>query len=187
MSNHLNDNCERFEAMIAAWFDAGELSSAQRDEVTAHISMCASCRESFEMTSRMEAALMARRSEVPAVDSFLPAFVSAPVGAVRSVGAVRHAHPKLLAAFRTLMSPAGISIMLTCWTAMLALHFRKQIGEVFVWTSSDRFSALGNDVANLLVTISRGDTHVLTGIYVAVTVVVLGSMGLITLRYVRNS
>ena len=179
MSNHLNQNCERFEAMIVAWFDADGLSSAQRGELNAHIPTCASCRESFEVTSRMEAALMARRSDVPAVDSFLPAFVSAPIGAVP--------HPKLLAAFRALMSPAGISIMLMSWTAMLALHFRKQIGEVFVWTSSDRFSALGNDVANLLVTISRGDTHVLTGIYVAVTVVVLGSMGLITLRYVRNS
>lgn len=179
MSNHLNQNCERFEAMIVAWFDADGLSSAQRGELNAHIPTCASCRESFEVTSRMEAALMARRSDVPAVDSFLPAFVSAPIGAV--------SHPKLLAVFRALMSPAGISIMLMSWTAMLALHFRKQIGEVFVWTSSDRFSALGNDVANLLVTISRGDTHVLTGIYVAVTVVVLGSMGLITLRYVRNS
>ena len=179
MSNHLNQNCERFEAMIVAWFDADDLSSVERDEVNAHIPTCASCRESFEVTSRMEAALMARRSDVPAVDSFLPAFVSAPIGAV--------SHPKLLAVFRALMSPAGISIMLMSWTAMLALHFRKQIGEVFVWTSSDRFSALGNDVANLLVTISRGDTHVLTGIYVAVTVVVLGSMGLITLRYVRNS
>ncbi len=185
MSNHVNENCERFEAMIVAWFDADELSPAQRGELNAHIPTCASCRESFEMTSRMEAALMARRSDVPAVDSFLPAFVSAPVGAVRPVGAV--SHPKLLTAFRTLMSPAGISIMLMSWTAMLALHFRKQIGEVFVWTSSDRFSALGNDVANLLVTLSRGDTHVLTGIYVALTVVVLGSMGLITLRYVRNS
>jgi len=179
MSNHLNQNCERFEAMIVAWFDADGLSSAERGELNAHIPTCASCRESFEVTSRMEAALMARRSDVPAVDSFLPAFVSAPIGAV--------SHPKLLAVFRALMSPAGISIMLMSWTAMLALHFRKQIGEVFVWTSSDRFSALGNDVANLLVTISRGDTHVLTGIYVAVTVVVLGSMGLITLRYVRNS
>jgi len=184
MNNHLNQNCERFEAMIVAWFDADDLSSVERDEVNAHIPTCASCRESFEVTSRMEAALMARRSDVPAVDSFLPV-ISAPVGAVRPVGAV--SHPKLLAAFRALMSPAGISIMLMSWTAMLALHFRKQIGEVFVWTSSDRFSALGNDVANLLVTISRGDTHVLTGIYVAVTVVVLGSMGLITLRYVRNS
>ncbi len=177
MNEHLNDNCERFEAMM---FDAGDLSAPDRNALTAHIASCASCRESFELASRMEAALVSRRSEIPAVDAFLPV-IAAPVGAVS------HAHPKLLAVFRTLMSPAGISIMLMSWTAMLALHFRKQIGEVFVWTTSDRFSALGNDIANLLVTISRGDTHILTGIYVAVTVVVFGSMGLITLRYVRNS
>jgi len=179
MSQHLNKDCERFESIIAAWFDADGLSSAQRGEVNAHIPACASCRESFEMTSRMEAALIARRSDVPAVDSFLPV-ISAPVGAV-------HAHPKLLAVFRTLMSPAGVSIMLMGWVTMLALHFRHQIAAVFVWTSSDRFSALGRDVSNLLVTVSRGDTHVLTGIYVGLTVVVLGSMGLITLRYVRHS
>lgn len=178
MNQHLNDSCERFEAMIAAWFDADGLSSAEREEVNTHNAGCTSCRESFELTSRMEAALVSRRNDIPAVDSFLPV-ISAPAGAV--------AHPKLLAVFRTIMSPAGISIMLMSWTAMLALHFKKQIGEVFVWTTSDRFSALGNDIANLLVTVSRGDTHILTGIYVAVTVVVLGSMGMITLRYIRHS
>lgn len=181
MNDRLHDNCERFEAMIAAWFDTDELSASDRKELTTHVASCAACRESFDLTVRMETALVSRREELPALDSFLPSFGSAPVGAVS------YAHPKLLAVFRTLMSPAGVSIMLTVWTAMLALHFRKQISEVFVWTSSDRFSALGNDISNLLVAISRGDTHILTGIYVAVTVAVLGSMGLITLRYIRHS
>ena len=179
MNDRLHDNCERFEAMIAAWFDTDELSASDRNELTSHITSCASCRESFQLSSSMEAALVSRREEVPAVDSFLAAFNSAPAGAV--------SYPRLLAVFRTLMSPAGVSIMLMSWTAMLALHFRKQISEVFVWTSSDRFSALGNDISNLLVAISRGDTHILTGIYVAVTVAVLGSMGMITLRYIRHS
>jgi hypothetical protein len=179
MSQHVNQDCERFESIIAAWFDAGDDAAFDRDALTAHITTCASCRESFEMTSRMEAALISRRSDVPAVDSFLPV-ISAPVGAV-------HAHPKLLAVFRTFMSPAGVSIMLMSWVTMLALHFRNQIAAVFVWTPSDRFSALGRDVSNLLVAVSRGDTHVLTGIYVGLTVVVLGSMGLITMRYVRHS
>src|SRR5262245_1089483 len=129
MSEHMNDNCERFEAMM---FDVDDLSASARNELSEHLASCGTCRESFEVTSRMEAALVSLREEVPAVDRFLPAFVSAPVGAV--------SHPKLLAVFRTLMSPTGISIMLMGWTAMLALHFRKQIAEVFVWTSSDRFS-----------------------------------------------
>jgi hypothetical protein len=129
----------------------------------------------------MEAALVSRRGEVPVVDSFLPPFSAARVRAGSA-----HAHPRLVAAFRALMSPAGISITLMMWAALFALYFRGQISRVFVWTSSDRFSALGHDISNLLVSVARGDTLVLTGIYVALTVLVLGSMGIITLR-VRHS
>jgi anti-sigma factor RsiW len=181
MNQHSHDNCEHYEALIAASFDADGLAPNERKELDAHLAACASCRESFELSSRMEAALVSRRDDVPVVDSFLPHF--APATAL----APAHAHPRLLAAFRALMSPAGISIALTMWAAMLALYFRNQIAQVFVWTSSDRFSALGQDVSNLLVNVSRGDTLVLTGIYVAITVIVLGSMGAITLRYVRHS
>jgi hypothetical protein len=179
MNEHIHQNCERYEAMIAAWFDADDLSQGDRAGLTAHMESCASCRESFELSSRMEAALVSRRQEVPAVDSFLPV--------INAVRARAVSHPKLLAVFRTLMSPVGISITLMMWATLLALHFRNQISQVFVWTSSDRFSALGNDISNLLVNVSRGDTLVLTGIYVVVTLLVLGSMGLITLRYVRHN
>ncbi|HKW14980.1 MAG TPA: hypothetical protein VJS69_10885 [Candidatus Krumholzibacteria bacterium] len=179
MNQHNDQNCERYEATIATWFDADELSAQERETFSAHIVSCDACRESFELASRMEAALVSRRHEVPAVDSFLPAMVSARVRAV--------SHPRLLAAFRALMSPAGISITLTMWVTLLALHFRHQISQVFAWTTSDRFSALGHDISNLLVNVARGDTLVLTGIYVALTLVVLGSMGAITLRYVRHN
>ncbi len=178
MSEHLNQNCERIEALMAAWFDADGISRAERDEVSAHIAMCTTCQESFELTSRLEGALVSRRSDIPAVDSFLPVF-SAPVGAA--------SHPKLLAVFRTLMSPAGVSSMLVVWAAMLALHFRHQISEVFAWTSEDRFAALGRDISNLLINVSRGDAYTLTGIYILLAVVLLGSTGLITLRYIRHS
>jgi len=182
MSEHLHDNCERFEAMIEAWFETDALSTRERDELTTHVASCASCRASFDLASRMEAALVSRRVEVPAVESFLPVFYPARVRAVS-----HHAHPKLLAAFRTLMSPAGISIMLTSWIGMLALHFRHEIAKVFVWTSTDRFSALAHDVSNLLLGLSGGNAYTLAGIYIALAVVVLGSTGLITLRYIRHS
>jgi len=183
MNQHSHENCERYEATIATWFDADGPAQSERDALTAHMASCASCRESFELSSHMEAALVSRRDEVPAVDAFLPALAPA----VARQAAPAHTHPRLLAAFRTLMSPAGISITLTMWVTLLALHFRAQISQVFVWTSSDRFSALGHDISNLLVSVARGDTLVLTGIYVALTVAVLGSMGAITLRYVRHS
>ena len=183
MNENTHENCERFEALIAAWFDADPLSARERDELTTHVASCTSCRESFELASRMEAALVSRRDEVPAADAFLPAF--APARA--RVAVVRHAHPKLLAVFRTVMSPAGIAIMLTSWAAMLALHFRHALSEVFAFTASDRFAALSQDASNLLLNVSRGDTLVLTGIYVLLTMIVLGSMGAITLRYIRHS
>jgi predicted anti-sigma-YlaC factor YlaD len=186
MNQHSRQNCERFEAMISASFDSDAPGADEREALSAHMASCPSCRESFELSSRMETMLLSRRDEVPAVDAFLPAFVTARAP-VDSAAAARTTHPKLLAAFRAFMSPAGISITLMMWATLLALHFRSQISAVFVWTSSDRFSALGHDISNFLMGVARGDTLVLTGIYVALTVLVLGSMGLITLRYVRHS
>lgn len=179
MNQHNHQDCERYEAMIAAHFDANGPAPRQHEELTAHLASCTSCRESFELSSHMEAALVSRRDEVPSVDAFLPVFTAA--------AASEPAHSRLLSVFRALMSPAGISITLMMWAALFALYFRSQISRVFVWTSSDHFSALGHDISNLLVNVARGDTLVLTGIYVALTVLVLGSMGVITLRYVRHS
>jgi len=180
MSEHHNDNCERFEAMIAACFDGDDVSAGDRAGLNAHLATCASCRESFELSSRMEAALVSRRADVPAVDAFLPEFAS-------GRAAARTPHPRLVAAFRAMMSPAGVSIILVFWLAMLGLRFRHAIGEVLVWTSSDRFSALSQDASNLLMSVSRGDPYTLGIMYVALTVVVLGSTGFITLRFIRHS
>jgi len=182
MNEHSHDNCERFEAMIAVSFDGDEMTTSDRAELNLHLVTCASCRESFELASRMEAALVSRRDDVPAVDGFLPVF--APARARDTVST--HAHPRLIAAFRTLMSPAGVSIILMMWVAMLALRFRHEIAEVFAWTSSDRFSALGHDVSNLLLGVSRGDPYTLIAMYVALAVILLGSTGVITLRYIRH-
>jgi Putative zinc-finger len=178
MNDRLENNCERFEAMIVAYFDADGVHTRESQELKAHLATCASCRESLEISSRMESALVSRRSEVPAVDAFLPAFARA-----RAVSA---AHPRLVAAFRAVMSPAGIAIVLVFWSAMLALHFRHAIAEVFVWTSKDRFSALLSDMSNALLAVSGGDPYTLTAIYVALALLVLASTGAITMRYIRN-
>jgi len=183
MSEHSHDNYERFEAMIAACFDGDKVTAGDRAELNAHLVTCASCRDSFELASRMEAALVSRRDDVPAVHDFLPAFAPA-----RARDAARtHAHPRLITAFRAVMSPAGISIVLMIWAAMLGLRYRHAISEVFVWTSSDRFSALSQDASNLLLDVSRGDPYTLIAMYVALAVIVLGSTGAITLRYIRHN
>lgn len=181
MNDHLHHDCKRFEAMITASFDADGLPGDDRAKLAAHVASCASCRESFELASRMEAALVSRRDEVPALDGLLPAFASA-----RSIAPVR-AHPTLLGVFRALMSPAGVSIMLVIWATMAALRFRHQIADVFAWTSSDRFHALSQNMSQFLVGVSRGDPYTLTAVYVLLALVVLGSTGAITMRYIRHS
>lgn len=181
MNDHLHKDCEHFEAMIAASFDADGIGNAEQQELAAHVATCASCRESHELSTRMEMALVARRSEIPAADAFLPGFAPA-----RARGVV-HAHPRLLAAFRTIMSPAGIAIVLVLWSAMLALRYRHAISEVFAFTATDRFTAVWQDASNLLIGLSGGDAYTLTAIYVALALVVLGSTGAITLRYIRHS
>ena len=190
MSNHRTHDCERFETMMASWFERDGLSAGERGELTTHVATCASCRESFEITQQMENALVSRRDDVPAVDSFLPDvlpdFLPGVFHEIQPARA-RVAHPKLIAAFRTMMSPEGIAITLVMWGTMLAFRFRESIANVFQLSSSERFSALFGDVSNLLMTAAGGDAYTLIGIYVVVTLLVLGSMSAITLRYIRHS
>src|SRR5262245_50519815 len=105
MNQRFDQNCERFEAMIPEWFE-GTLVSSQREELTVHMASCASCRESFALTSAIENELVARRSLVPSFESFMPAMAESTATAV---------HPRLLRVFRTVMSPAGISIAIIMW------------------------------------------------------------------------
>jgi anti-sigma factor RsiW len=181
MNDHLHKDCEHFEAMIAASFDADGIRATERQELAAHLATCASCRESHELSTRMETALVARRSEVPAAAAFLPRF------APERARVIVHAHPRLLAAFRTLMSPAGIGVVLVMWSAMLALRYRHAISEVFAFTETDRFAAVWRDASTLLIGLSGGDAYTLTAIYIALALAVLASTGAITLKYIRHS
>lgn len=179
----MNERCrdhERYDALMASWFDADGLSAADRAALTAHLDACAGCRESFELVSRMESALASRASEVPSLDGLLPAIEPAPVPRV-------WAHPRLIAAFRAVMSPSGIGIILMMWVAMLGFRFREAIARALDLSSSEKFTAVYRDLSSLLVTVSRGDETTLIAIYAALTALVLFSTGAITLRYIRHS
>jgi hypothetical protein len=178
MNRHHRDDCERFDALIASWFD-DDITAPDRRALMEHVSTCASCRESFELTSRMEAALVSRRDDVPAVDGFLPALSPAPRP---------FAHPRLVAAFRTLVSPAGIAIVLVLWSTMLALHYRGQIvSKLGTWSSIDHFTSLLNGMIDPLLGASGQDAFALGIAYAIVGLIILASTGAITLRYIRHS
>ena len=74
MSELYRQNCDRFESLIVEWFEADGLRADDRAELTQHLAICSSCRESFELSARMEAALVSRRNDVPALDGFLRLF-----------------------------------------------------------------------------------------------------------------
>ena len=178
MNERHTHNCERFETMMASWFDRDGLSASDREALTAHIAVCASCHESFELSTHMEQALVSRSAQVPAVDAFLPALAPA---------RAPFAHPRLVAVFRTVMSPAGISIILVMWTTLLALRFRDNIATVFTWSTADRFTSLLGGFSETLMGATGGDAYAMVAIYVAVAVAVLASTGAITLKYIRHS
>lgn len=177
MNEQNRNECEHFETLMASWFE-GDIHAPDRDALTAHLDACASCRESFALAQRMEEALVSRRAEVPAVDAFLPAF-----------SPVRRpfAHPGLVAVFRALMSPAGIAIMLVMWSTMLAFRYRETVAGWFEWSSSARFTLFLNEVSSSLLGVSGGDAYTLVAIYVVLALLVLGSTGAITLRFIRHS
>ena len=176
MNEQHTHDCERFEAMMASWFDDDALTASDRDALTTHIASCASCRESFEVSAQMEQALVSRSAMVPSVDTFLPAFAPA-----RSP----FAHPRLVAVFRAMISPAGIAITLVMWSTLLTLHFRDKIASALL--ASERISSLLDGISQSLMGIAGGDTYTLMAIYIAVALAVLASTGAITLRYIRHS
>lgn len=173
MNQPFRDECERFDAMMASWFD-DDVAASDRRALMDHVATCASCRESFELATRMEAALVSRRDDVPAVDDLLPAF---------SPARRPFAHPRLVAAFRTIMSPAGIAIVLVMWITMLAFHFRDSVATVLAWSSAERFTSL----LDPLIGAAGQDAFALGLAYAFVGLLILASTGAITLRYIRHS
>jgi hypothetical protein len=177
MNDYSKSNCERVEAMMGDWLDQS-LSAGDRRAVSDHLATCASCRESVELASRIESALVARSEEIPAVDAFLPPIAGAPH---------RVMHPQLVRAFRVVMSPAGVAALLVVWIAMLTLRFREPIAAWITSFPTERVETFMLGIQTALLDVSGGNMLTLITIYAALAVFVLASTGAITLRYIRNS
>jgi len=182
MNPHTPENCERIEAMLPAFVEGG-LAAGDEALVRAHVASCASCRESLATFSALEESLVSRRSEVPPAAAFIPALATAPAPS----RARAQARPRLVAALRAITSVPGVSIILVVWSAMFLLRFRGTVGEIFTWTTLERLSAITHRISGALVGVSGGDPYTLAAMYVALALLVLGSTGAITLRFIRNS
>ena len=175
----MNPLCERIEALLPA-FAEGSLAGDEAAKVTSHVDSCASCRESLAAFAILEQSLVSRRAEVPPVDSFLPNLPAARVPAV-------HRHSPLLRVFRAAMSVPGISILLVMWGTMFALSFRTHLAnDITRYSSLERWKALVVFTTAQITNLTGGNVWTLTAVYVALTLAILGSMGAMTLRYVRR-
>ena len=154
----------------------GSLAASERAAVESHLAACASCRESFELAAEMERALVSRSAQVPPAGAFLPA-----LPAHTTV-----AHPRLVEIFRTMMSPAGIAIILVVWSTMFAFRFREPVARSLEGLSG-RFTAFSDGISSSLLGAASGDAYTLVAVYVVLALVLLGSTGAITLRYLRQS
>jgi predicted anti-sigma-YlaC factor YlaD len=175
----MNPMCERIEALLPA-FVSRDIATSDAAKVTSHLDSCASCRESLAMFAKLEQSLVLRRAEVPPVDSFLPNLAAARVPAV-------HRHSPLFKVFRAAMSVPGISILLVMWGTMFALSFRTNLAnDITRYSSIERWKALVVFTTAQITNVTGNNVWTLSAVYLVLTLAILGSMGAMTLRYIRR-
>jgi hypothetical protein len=73
------------------------------------------------------------------------------------------------------------------WAAMFALSFRTNLAsDLSRYSSLERWRALTALVAGQITALGGNNVWVLSAAYLALTLAILGSMGAMTLRYIRR-
>jgi predicted anti-sigma-YlaC factor YlaD len=166
-------DCERIETMLPA-FVGRELGAAEAASVAAHIDSCERCRESLAAFAQLEQTLVARRSQVPPVDGFLPNLKTA---RARSGFWVR--------SLRLATSVPGVAIVLVMWAALLMGRFSDRIG-IADHALAQRVTAFTKQGIDAMVGIAGGDVWTLTAVYGALAIGLIVSAGALTMRLVRG-
>jgi hypothetical protein len=146
--------------------------------VTSHVDSCASCREALATFAMLERAGVPPR-RVPG--GFFPPRLG------RCARSGRAPALAVLTVFRAAMSLPGISILLVMWGTMFALSFRTNLAnDISRYSSLDRWKALTTLATQQLTNVTGDNVWVLTAVYLTLTLAILGSMGAMTLRYIRR-
>jgi anti-sigma factor RsiW len=173
----MNNGCTHIESLLPGFVE-DSLGAEDALRVRAHLESCAACRASLAAFAALEDSLVLRRAEVPPVERFLPELAVVPAVARRA--------PVLLRAFRALTSVPGVSIVLAMWAGMLALNFREPIGRALSLSTPDRLVGGIDRFADLMVLLTNGNVWLLIAALTMVAFCVAGSMGAMTLRFVRR-
>jgi predicted anti-sigma-YlaC factor YlaD len=170
-------DCERIEAMLPA-FVGHDVGAEESAAVAAHVDSCERCRESLAAFVLLEQTLVARRSEVPPVDEFLPELRTA-TARVRSGFVVR--------CLRAITSVPGVAIVLVMWAVLLVGHFNDRIAlRIADHALAERVTAFVKHGLDAMVGVAGGDVWTLTAVYGALAIGLIVSAGALTMRFVRD-
>lgn len=170
-------DCERIEAILPAFVEH-DLGAEEAAVVATHVESCERCRESLAAFVSLEQTLVARRSEVPPVDGFLPELRTATVG-VRSGFWVR--------CLRATTSVPGVAIVLVMWAVLLVGRFNDRIAlGIADHAPAERLTAFVEHGLDTMVGVAGGDVWALTAVYGALAIGLIVSAGALTMRLVRD-
>jgi len=175
------NRCERIEELLPE-FVAGDLAPDDAAAVSSHVESCKACREAMTTFAMLETALISRREDVPAVDTFLRG-----LSAARRTAPAPAPAPALVRALRTVTSMPGISILLMTWAALLAFNFRSDVAAGMAnWSVFKRWEMLFDSGTRAILGASGGDSWTLIAVYVALTLAILATAGRMTLKYIKS-
>jgi len=171
-------DCERIEAMLPA-FVGRDLGADEAAAVAAHIDSCERCREALAAFAALEQVLVARRSEVPPVDGFLPD--------LRTARASRGRSGFLVRGLRLATSVPGVAIVLVMWAVLLIGRFNDRIALAIAdHALAGRVTAFAKQGIDAMVGVAGGDVWTLTAVYGALAIGLIVSAGALTVRLVRD-
>lgn len=168
-------NYEELEKLLPA-YAAGDLSAQDVARVEAFLEESAGARESLDAYRVLESVLEKRSEQIPSVDQFVKAaFASSRIYKLRRTLDTLFSFPALTSAALILFG-----IVLFVYRQPITSWFKQR-------ASLPDTESLGLDwVAAAIVQVAGGDMWMLTGLYVAVTVLILLSTSLMLMRFIRN-
>ena len=171
-------NCHQIEELLPAYLD-GDLDTDETSAVRAHLDACGGCREAMADFQALEETLLARRDIVPSPAQF--------VRAVFGVSQESRAHVWI----NRLVSWPGLTAAGCATLAMFTFIYLDTITAFFTRVSTaiklpQQTSNPFQSLTDVLMQFTGGDLTMLSAVYAGVTIIILLSTSLVTMRFLRN-
>jgi hypothetical protein len=168
-------NHEQFEELLPAYLD-GALSAEQTNRVEAWLAGSEAARRALEEFRELDGLLESRRALVPPGARYARDVLAVPL------------HARVRRVMDTIFSLPGISGMLVVLVGVALFIYRHPITDWF--NRSPRIPGtdkLGLEwVRTVILQFSGADIWTMTAIYAGLTILILGSSGLMLMRFLRD-